>query len=251
MKQFPITHVILITLGAFLLFAAFGIKKKKVIFFIGPPTSGKTTAAKWCAKYNGWQHVCTEHLCLDHVKQKTELGKQMEPYVQAGGLVPDSVILPMLEKEILDAFSRTDYVILESFPRTTQQATALAKLLEKKFGSTEFIVLNLHASDETIAQRIQNRFICPNCKKSYILTQNSPLVPQKEMTCDKCGTHLAKKTDDIEQSIDERIAVFRQYEQPLLEFYQKAKTKIASYTITLNKNNPLQNQFQQISNLIA
>ena len=82
MKQFSITQVVLIALGIFLLFAIFGIKKKKVIFFIGPPTSGKTTAAKWCAKYNGWQHVCTEHLCLDEVKQKICLDCHQEDIVK-------------------------------------------------------------------------------------------------------------------------------------------------------------------------
>jgi len=243
--------MLLIVAAIFLLFALFGIKKKKIIFFLGPPTSGKTTAAKWCARHKNWGYISTEHLCLDHVRKKTELGKQIEPYVAAKKLVPDDIILPVLEKKLKHAFSKTDYVILESFPRTIKQAKALSKLLEKHFGSTEFIVLNLHASDKTITQRIENRFICPICKKSYIITPNSPLVPQKKMTCDTCNNKLTKKNDDETQSIEKRIALFRQYEQPLLDFYKKSKIKITSYTIELNKDNPLESQFQEISDLVA
>ena len=250
MKKFSTKKLLVTIILLFSFSTVFGSKKKKVIFFIGPPTSGKTTAAKWCAKNKNWEYISTEHLCLDHVKNRTKIGKKIAPIVDAGKLVSDDIILQMIEEELKLAFFKTNNIILESFPRTTNQAKALEKLLKNKFDDPKFIVIRFCASDKTIIDRIQNRFVCTSCKKSYITTPNSPLVPKKNMTCDKCETTLSRKSDDQKKPIQKRIKTFRLYEQPLLDFYNKTNKNIFEFTIELDKNNPLEKQFQQISNLI-
>ncbi|MFC1845737.1 adenylate kinase family protein [Candidatus Dependentiae bacterium] len=217
--------------------------KQYVIIFLGPPTSGKTTLSKWCVEKLKWGYLATEHLCNHYATKKTEIGKQINAAVKSGQLVPDSIILPIVDEQLEHHLRTSSCVILEGFPRTIAQAEALDSLLGNHNQQPKLIVIKLIAQDETIIERINNRYICPTCNKSYFLTKNSPLTPQKEMTCDHCLTPLTRKKDDAEKPISKRLATYRKYESTMLDFYKNKGHNIVEFTIELDLNNPLEKQF--------
>jgi adenylate kinase len=187
-----------------------------VLIMLGPPGSGKGTQAAMLQDKFHLPHISTGDLLRDHIRRNTELGKQAQTYMDKGQLVPDALVLNMLFERISLKDCSIGY-ILDGFPRTLAQATALQAQLK---GKSAPIVINLDLSDAKIIQRLTNRVVCETCGTPYHLLS---FPPKTEGKCDKCGGKLIQRSDDTEAVITKRLKVYHEQTAPLIEFYTKQK----------------------------
>jgi len=180
------------------------------LVLLGPPGSGKGTYASRLNTRLGVPHISTGDIVRDETKAGTELGKQIRRYSDRGELVPDEIIIEMLQ----DRLDRPDCAkgfILDGFPRTIPQADALGKIAEID------LVINLNVPDEIIIQRLSNRLVCRRCGAIFnALT----LKPKKDLVCDECGGELYTRDDDRPEVVTERLNIYRRETAPLIEHYR-------------------------------
>jgi adenylate kinase len=181
---------------------------------MGPPGAGKGTQAKVLADHLVIPHIASGDLLRHNQEKGTDLGKMARQYMQKGLLVPDDLIIGMIENRIRNGDSKTGYV-LDGFPRTLDQARALDLALEKQ-GHNLDKVLNIQVSEPELVKRLSGRWICRNCQRPYH-EFNSP--PKANGTCDECGGELYQREDDKPESVVKRIEVYSQQTVPLIEFY--------------------------------
>ncbi len=179
------------------------------LMFVGPPGAGKgTQAAKIAARY-GIPHISTGDMLREEVKNLTPLGKEAKKYMDAGGYVPDDVIIAMV-KERLSKPDAKDGFILDGFPRTDVQAQAL-----EKFASLD-AVLNIAVPDDKLIHRICGRRVCGVCGATY---HESML--EDPGVCAKCHGETYVREDDKEETVKTRLSVYREKTQPLIDYYAK------------------------------
>lgn len=185
-----------------------------VIF--GPPGAGKGTQAKLLSERLGVPHIATGDMLREAVKAGTRLGGLAKKYMDEGRLVPDEVVIGMVEERLRQPDCSKGF-ILDGFPRTIEQAEALDSELEK-LGLKLDAVLNLEVGDEEVVKRIALRRTCRSCGAVYHLIFNPP---RREGVCDRCGGKLYQRDDDREEVVRNRLKVYRQQTKPLLEFYRR------------------------------
>jgi adenylate kinase len=185
-----------------------------VIF--GPPGAGKGTQAKLLSERLGVPHIATGDMLREAVKAGTRLGGLAKKYMDEGRLVPDEVVIGMVEERLRQPDCSKGF-ILDGFPRTIEQAEALDSELEK-LGLKLDAVLNLEVGDEEVVKRIALRRTCRSCGAVYHLIFNPP---RREGVCDRCGGELYQRDDDGEEVVRNRLKVYRQQTKPLLEFYRR------------------------------
>jgi adenylate kinase len=197
------------------------------LIVLGAPGSGKGTQCKWISKEYNVPHISTGDILRKNIADGTELGKKAKEYMDKGSLVPDELVISLLE----DRLNQEDCIqrgfILDGYPRTVAQATALDSYLKNK-GLTLDKVINLYVADEEIMQRAINRRTCenPECKEIYNLRDNAPIV---EGICNKCGSKLFQRDDDNEVAVSNRLATYHAQTEPLIEYYSGAG-KVATIT---------------------
>lgn len=183
------------------------------IIMLGAPGSGKgTIGEELCTKFN-LKHIATGDIFRSEIKNETELGKKANEYISKGQLVPDEVTIAMVEEHLKDE----EGVLLDGFPRTIEQAEALKKFLSEKNRKIT-AVINLNVPDEDIIKRTSSRVVCSNkgCGASF----NTVFMPSKvEGICDKCGSKLVKRPDDNPETIKQRLVVYHEQTEPLMEYY--------------------------------
>jgi len=177
--------------------------------FVGPPGAGKGTQAVRIAARYGIPHISTGDMLREEIKNGTPLGQQAKAYIEAGELVPDDVIIGMVKERISRPDAR-DGFLLDGFPRTREQAEAL-----DKFTSLD-VVININVPDDKLIHRICGRRVCRQCGATY---HESMLENLKQ--CPKCGGELYVRDDDKEEIVRQRIAVYKEKTQPLIEYYTK------------------------------
>lgn len=188
------------------------------IIMLGAPGSGKGTAAKILAKKANLLHISTGDMFREQIKKETELGKLANSYMSQGKLVPDEVTINIV-KDRLNWEDAEAGVILDGFPRTLQQAKALDEILQEK-GKQVTVVPELVISDEIIIDRILNRQTCSNKECGAIY--NTKYKPSKvEGVCDVCGAPLSSRTDDNEETIKNRLEVYRENSKDLISYYKE------------------------------
>ena len=178
------------------------------IVVLGPPGAGKGTQAEMLERELGLKHLSTGDILREEVRKGTELGKRAEKYMKSGELVPDDLIVEMMEKEI----SKYDNFVLDGFPRNLKQAEALDKMcrIDK--------VILLEVPDEVILERLSLRRSCPKCNRVYHLKYNPP---KENEICDYCGAKLYQRDDDKEEVIKKRLEVYRKETEPIAKFYRE------------------------------
>jgi len=202
-------------------------KSKTVIILLGPPGSGKGTLATKISTALAIPHISTGDLFRANVKGQTELGKKVQGYLDAGHLVPDSLVLDM----VFDRLKKPDCnngFLLDGTPRTIAQAEALDAFFKgHSFKEHSFKVdaINLYVSDDEVLNRITLRRTCSQCQKIYHL-KNAP--PKKEGICDVCQGTLIQRSDDTEEVVKERLQAYYKQTKPLEEYY---KNKNELFTI--------------------
>jgi Adenylate kinase and related kinases len=184
-----------------------------ILVFLGPPGAGKGTQAKLLSQRMGFLHLSTGDLLREAVKNQTPLGKKAKEYMDRGELVPDELIVQLIE----ETMPKDGNVILDGFPRTVNQALALEEMLRVK-GEKISKVLFFDVPDEVIIDRLSGRRVCSKCGAVYHVKYNPPKV---EGVCDLCGGSLVQRDDDREEVVRKRLEVYRKQTQPLIEFYQE------------------------------
>jgi len=182
------------------------------IVLLGPPGSGKGTQAKKLEKELGYKQISTGDLLREAVREGSPIGKMAEKYMKEGALVPDEVIVKLVEEALL----QTQKFTLDGFPRNTNQAKMLEGLLESKGAVLQHVILLVVADDE-IVKRLLARRVCPVCGRVYNLI-TSP--PKNDTICDDCGVELVKRQDDNEVTIRNRLKVYREETAPLINYYR-------------------------------
>lgn len=183
------------------------------LIFLGPPGSGKGTQAELLESRFGLKKISTGDILRDAIRKGTELGKLAKEHINRGELVPDDVVVALVE-EVLQKIP--DGYILDGFPRTIEQAKRLDRILEKLGKKLNAAVL-FAVSDEEIIRRLSARRICPKCHAVYNM-ETKP--PKNDEICDICGTPLEMRDDDKPETVRRRIEVYRRNTEPLVNFYR-------------------------------
>jgi len=183
--------------------------------FLGPPGSGKGTQAKRVCSELDILHLSTGDVLRENVKNGTELGMTAKTYMEAGDLVPDEVIVGMIEDKLKNGELDNGFV-LDGFPRTVPQAEALKEMFANNNKSIDRAIL-LDVSDEEVVKRLSGRFYCPTCNAGY----NYPAkMPKVEGVCDSDGSKLLRRPDDEEDVVRNRLDVYKKQTEPIVAFYR-------------------------------
>ncbi len=189
--------------------------KRLAIIMLGPPGAGKGTQARMMSEKLQFPHISTGDMLREALKNRTELGKRAQAYMESGGLVPDDLV----DAIVAERLSREDCskgVILDGYPRTIPQAQALQSLFDRD--GTRILTMGVEVRDHVLLERLSSRWTCPKCGKMF----NATLDPAKAGgQCDECSTALVQRRDDTKEVIAERIQVYHKNTQPLIEHYQK------------------------------
>jgi adenylate kinase len=188
------------------------------IILLGAPGAGKGTVAKLLSEYDGSLQISTGDILRAAVKEGTDLGGQAKEYMDRGDLVPDSLIMRIME-ERLKADDCKKGFILDGFPRTIPQAVELKGLLESS-GIELDLVVNLEVPKQVILDRLTTRRTCsnPDCQAIYNIKSNPPT---KDGKCRICGWPVIQREDETEEAIMNRLETYHEKTAPLVEFYQK------------------------------
>lgn len=184
------------------------------LIFLGPPGAGKGTQAKLVADKYSVPQISTGDILRQAVKDATPLGKEAQALMEKGELVPDRVVIGIIEERLKQADCQGGY-ILDGFPRTGVQADALGETL-RQHGSSIDHVVNIEVADEELVGRLTGRRTCKDCQEPYHV-MFSP--PKQEGVCNKCGGELIQRKDDQEETIRERLRVYHQQTAPLIAYY--------------------------------
>jgi len=181
------------------------------IVLLGSPGVGKGTYAGILSKKYNIPHISTGQLFRDAVKNKTELGKRVEEYINRGDLVPDEIVIQIV-RERLEKDDCKNGFLLDGFPRTIPQAEALEtfKRIDK--------VLNFVASEEEILNRLGGRRTCRKCGAIFHV-KNIP--PKVSGVCDNCGGELYQREDEKPEAIKKRMIEYSEKTKPLIDYYSK------------------------------
>lgn len=187
----------------------------KGVVLAGPPGSGKGTQAERLSELLGVPALSTGDLLRDHVIRCTEPGRKAGQYMDRGELVPDEIILSILESELADGRCNGGY-ILDGFPRNLFQAKALDRILQNSDAELSHVIF-LDVPDEEIVKRLARRRVCENCHAIYHLDSHPP---KTDGVCDRCGAALHQREDDREEVIRRRLQVYRKNTAPIVDYYQ-------------------------------
>ncbi|WP_369158691.1 adenylate kinase [Candidatus Thiodiazotropha sp. LNASS1] len=185
------------------------------LILLGAPGAGKGTVAKQLTQLDGSVQISTGDILRGAVQAGSELGKQAEAYMKAGDLVPDDLIMGIMEQRLQEPDCEKGF-LLDGFPRTIPQAEALKELL-KKIAVDLDCAVEIDVSREVILDRLTTRRTCVDCGAIY----NVKSMPTKvEGVCDKCGGSVVQRDDETEEAISNRLDVYKEKTAPLVDFYK-------------------------------
>lgn len=182
------------------------------LILLGAPGAGKGTQAELICKKLNIPTISTGNILREAIKNKTEQGVRAKSYMDGGRLVPDEVIVGIVS-ERLDAEDCKNGFILDGMPRTVAQAQALDDM-----GVTIDAVISIEVADATIEARMSGRRVCEACGSSYHIEHKKPA---KDGVCDACGGKLVLRADDAPETVRDRLGVYHEQTEPLIEFYSK------------------------------
>jgi adenylate kinase len=185
------------------------------IVLLGAPGAGKGTQAKKLIEKYGLPQISTGDLLRAAVAAGTPLGKEAKSYMDKGELVPDSVVLGMVEERLKQDDCKKGY-ILDGFPRNTAQAEALDKMLSN-LNMSLTAALSVDVPFEDLMKRLTGRRTCKSCGQMYNIYFKAPA---KEGICDKCSGELFQRDDDKEATIKKRLEVYSLQTEPLIGYYK-------------------------------
>jgi len=188
------------------------------LILLGAPGAGKGTVAKRLTAIDGSVQISTGDILRGAVQAGSELGKEAEAYMKRGDLVPDSLIMGIMEKRLQESDCQKGF-LLDGFPRTIPQAKALKELLTK-LDITLDMAVNIDVPKDVILDRLCTRRTCENTECQAIYNVKSSPTKQ-EGICDKCGSAVIQRDDETEEAISHRLQTYNDKTAPLIGFYEK------------------------------
>lgn len=188
------------------------------IILLGPPGAGKGTQAKQLASKIDLPHISTGDILRKNVSGSTPLGLKAKDFMNKGALVPDELVTQMLSERLKEPDTSKGF-ILDGYPRTISQAETLDGILKSRSEEID-LVIYLDASDKVIVQRITGRLVCKKCGANFHI-KNMP--PKRDMICDNCGAELYRRADDNEETIKNRLEVYKKEVSSLIRYYDRRK----------------------------
>ncbi len=185
------------------------------IIMLGAPGAGKGTQAQMIADKYKVPHISTGDIFRANIKNGTELGMEAKKYMDQGLLVPDELTVKILLDRVAKEDCKDGYV-LDGFPRTIPQAEVLDKALAERGESIDYAV-DVDVPDENIVKRMSGRRACLSCGATFHLEH---VPPKEEGICDRCGKELVLRDDDKEETVLNRLKVYHDQTQPLIQFYK-------------------------------
>jgi len=210
------------------------------IIMLGAPGAGKGTQAKMIAEKFDIPHISTGDIFRANIKNGTELGKKAKEYMDKGQLVPDELTVQILLDRVANDDCKNGYV-LDGFPRTIPQADVLDKELTKLGDKVDFAI-NVDVPDENIVRRMSGRRACLKCGATYHIEH---IPPKQEGICDTCGSELVQRDDDKPETVQNRLTVYHEQTQPLIEYYDNKKI-----LRTVDGTRDMQEVFSDIVNIL-
>ncbi len=186
------------------------------IILLGPPGCGKGTQAKMIVAKYGVPQISTGEILRNAVKESSPMGLQAKKYMDGGLLVPDEVVVGIVEERLQKEDCRQGF-ILDGFPRTLPQAEALKQVLGVLAMPLE-CVISLEVDNAALIERLSGRRTCRECGRGFHVRFDPPRVAGK---CDACGGTLIQRDDDREETIRERLTVYARQTAPLIDYYRK------------------------------
>lgn len=184
------------------------------LILLGPPGAGKGTQAANIVNRFNLPHISTGDIFRANIKAGTELGKRAKEYMNKGELVPDSLVVELVEDRLQKDDTQIGFM-LDGFPRTIFQAEALDEVLNN-MGTSINYVINIVVDPSVLVERAVGRRICKDCGATYHIKFNPPT---KVDVCDKCSGELYQRSDDNEETVSNRIEVYANETAPLVEYY--------------------------------
>ena len=182
------------------------------LILLGAPGAGKGTQGAIIRDKLNIPIISTGDMIRSAIRNQTEVGKKAKAFVDDGKLVPDDVVVAIVKERLSQQDCANGY-ILDGFPRTIAQAEALDRM-----GVVIDKVIDLEVADEVIVGRLSGRCVCTDCGSTYHVTN---IPPKKEGICDKCGTALSIRKDDVPETISNRLAVYHEQTAPLQSYYKQ------------------------------
>ncbi len=181
---------------------------------LGPPGSGKGTQARFLEQRFGARQIATGDILRDNIQNETELGIAARAFVETGGLVPDELVIKMIETELADSLG----FVMDGFPRTVTQAQAFDAFLKAKHLDLNAVIY-FRGDSETLIQRLQTRWTNPRTGRTYNTVSNPPRVAGID---DDDGGPLIAREDDRRETVAKRLDVFQKQTAPLIQYYRDA-----------------------------
>lgn len=187
------------------------------LILLGPPGAGKGTQAVLLQKKYGLCHLSTGEMLRETVAAGGEIGKELQSIISAGKLVPDEIIVKMLQERVRQADCAAGF-ILDGFPRNESQAHALDEMLAREEKSLDYVI-EFRVSDEEMIERISGRYACAQCKEGYHDIYKKPKI---EGVCDVCGgAEFVRRADDRPETVRKRLESYHEQTAPLLPYYKE------------------------------
>ena len=199
------------------------------IVLLGAPGCGKGFVSSMIIDEYGYKHISTGNLLRENIKNKTKLGEKIEKYMTSGELVPDDLVLQVLQ----DALNRvgSNNIIFDGYPRRVEQAIELDKLCKID------LVINVEVPTDIVLDRLSSRRVCVNCNEVYSIKTYTDKV------CAKCGADVVQRSDDNPKVIKNRLKKYEEQTKPLIDFYKKQNKLVgldnsgnSTKTLSLLKN---------------
>lgn len=206
----------------------------KHLIVMGPPGAGKGTQAARLAEAEGLCRVSTGDLLRSAAAAGTPLGKRAESTMRAGELVPDDVILGIVD-EAIDQEACAEGAVFDGFPRTIEQARGLGKLLGRRGDELDRVIV-LEVPEEEVVRRLSGRRVCKSCEKLYHIGFNPP---RQEGRCDVCGGDLVQRPDDQPETIRRRLAVYREETEPVRAYYEAGEGSPRNGVVEVRGDQPI------------
>ena len=186
------------------------------LILFGPPGAGKGTQAKKLVSELGIPQISTGDILRDQARRGTEPGLKAKPLMDAGQLVPDEIVIPLVDGRLREPDCREGF-ILDGYPRTIPQSEAVDRSLRSMDRRIQ-VVISLEVPDQIIVDRVSGRRSCPKDGNVYHVVSNPPLRPGH---CDACGGELLQRDDDRAEKVQRRLEAFHRQTAPLKALYEK------------------------------
>lgn len=205
------------------------------VIFLGPPGAGKGTQAARLATHLGVPKIGTGEMLRTAIAKETPLGRQAHPYMEAGNLVPDDLLVALVRERIAEPDCARGFV-LDGFPRTLPQAQGLEEMTGGD--PRAWVVFDFAVPRDVLMRRLSGRRWCPSCQATFHLV-NDP--PRREGLCDSCGSGLLQREDDRESVVSHRLQEYDERTFPLIEYY-----RTRARLVRVDGNRPMDTVFRDL-----